>query len=79
MDEQKLKKTFIRALGIDENKVVDTLEYGTIIEWDSIGHMHLIYEIEESFGIMIDTEDVIAMSTFKIAKDIVKKYIDENN
>ncbi len=79
MDIQKLKEAFMVALGIDENDVVDTLEYATIKEWDSIAHMKLIAEIEESFDIMIDTDDVIAMSTFKIAKDIVKRYADENN
>ncbi len=79
MDEQKLKEAFETALGLDGDNIVDTLEYATLREWDSIAHMKLIAEIEESFDIMIDTEDVIAMSTFKLAKDIVKRYVEENN
>ncbi|MCP5005857.1 MAG: acyl carrier protein [Planctomycetes bacterium] len=78
MDEQKLRETFVEALDIKEENVIDSLEYGTILEWDSIGHMKLIYEIETDFDIMIDTDDVIAMSTFGKAKDIVKKYSDED-
>jgi acyl carrier protein len=78
MNEQKLRKAFVDALDLEEYSVVDSLEYGTVKEWDSIGHMKLISEIESNFDIMIDTDDVIAMNTFGRAKDIVKKYSDEN-
>ncbi|MAZ57183.1 MAG: acyl carrier protein [Gammaproteobacteria bacterium] len=72
--EQRLKKVFSESLGVDLEIIQDTLEYNTISEWDSIGHMSLIAAIEEEFDIMIETDDIIDMSSFKIAKDIVKKY-----
>ena len=72
--EQRLKKVFSESLGVDMEIIQDTLEYNTISEWDSIGHMSLIAAIEEEFDIMIETDDIIDMSSFKIAKDIVKKY-----
>ena len=72
--EQRLKKVFSESLGIDKNQVVDDLEYNTIQEWDSVGHMSLIAAIEEEFDIMIETDDIIDMSSFKIAKKIVAKY-----
>ena len=72
--EQRLKKVFSESLGIDKNQVDDGLEYNTIQEWDSVGHMSLIDAIEEEFDIMIETDDIIDMSSFKIAKKIVAKY-----
>ena len=72
--EQRLKKVFSESLGVDLEIIQDALEYNTISEWDSIGHMSLIAAIEEEFDIMIETDDIIDMSSFKIAKDIVKKY-----
>ncbi|MBT4959898.1 MAG: acyl carrier protein [Flavobacteriaceae bacterium] len=72
--EQRLKKVFSESLGIDKNQVDDGLEYNTIQEWDSVGHMSLIAAIEEEFDIMIETDDIIDMSSFKIAKKIVAKY-----
>jgi len=72
--EQRLKKVFSESLGIDKNQVDDGLEYNTIQEWDSVGHMSLIAAIEEEFDIMIETDDIIDMSSFKIAKKIVEKY-----
>jgi len=72
--ENKLKSIFAESLGINENLVIDTLRYAEIPQWDSVAHMALIAAIEEGFDIMIDTEDVIDMSSFEKAKLIVTKY-----
>lgn len=72
--EQKLKELFATALNIPVEQVVDTLEYNSIPEWDSISHMALIAAIDESFEIMMDTEDVIDLSSFAKAKEILRKY-----
>lgn len=74
MNEQKLKKAFIEALGIDESQVVDSLTYNSIPEWDSIAHMALIAEIDDVFDTMLDTDDVLDMSSFAKAKEILAKY-----
>jgi acyl carrier protein len=74
-NETALKTAFVSALGIDESAVVDGLEYNTIAEWDSIGHMRLIAEIEGAFDIMVETDDLLAMDTYKAAKEIVAKYV----
>ena len=73
--ESKLKTFFAESLGINENQVTDTLRYAEIPQWDSVAHMALIAAIEEGFDIMIDTEDVIDMSSFEKAKQIVTKYL----
>ncbi len=72
---EKLKNAFTQALGIDENIVRDSLAYQSIPQWDSITHMILISEIESAFDISLETDDVIDMSSFEKAREIVKKYI----
>lgn len=73
--ESKLRYTFAESLDIDESIVTDNLRYAEIAQWDSVAHMALIAAIEEAFDIMIDTEDVIDMSSFEKAKEIVAKYL----
>lgn len=73
--ESKLKSIFAESLGISESLVTDTLSYAEIPQWDSVAHMALVAAIEEGFDIMIDTEDVIDMSSFEKAKQIVTKYL----
>ena len=70
----KLANSFSEALGIDSSLVVDSLQYQSIPEWDSISHMVLISQLEEDFEISIDTDDVIAMSSVEKAKEILSKY-----
>ena len=73
-NNDRLRTIFSEALGIDKDRVVDQLEYNTIPEWDSVAHMALVAAIDEGFEIMLDTDDVIDMSSFSTARDILKKY-----
>ena len=72
--ELKLKESFAEALNIDVNTVNVGLKYQAIPEWDSISHMMLISQIEEDFDISIDTDDVIDLSSFEKAIEILSKY-----
>ena len=71
---QQLKKIFAEGLGINEDAVTDDLTYQSIKQWDSVGHMALIAAIETQFDIMMDTDDIIDMSSFAKAKEIIQKY-----
>lgn len=73
-NELKLKKIFAEALGVDESIIVDELTYKSIDQWDSLAHMTIIAFIEDQFNIMMETDDVIDMSSFLKAKEILKKY-----
>lgn len=73
--EPRLAVVFAKSLAIDEADVTDELAYQSITQWDSVAHMALVAAIEEEFDIMMDTDDVIDMSSFAIAKNIVQKYL----
>jgi acyl carrier protein len=69
-----LRNAFVEALGISPDADFDDLEYAKTPGWDSVAHMKLISEIENTFDIMLDTEDVIDMSSFPVAMKIVEKH-----
>ena len=73
--EDRVRAQFVECFGISEDIVVDELEYASIPQWDSVAHMSLIVGLEDEFDIMIETDDVIDMSSFKKAKEIVNKYL----
>lgn len=73
-NQQKLVQSFVQALGVTEDQVTDQLTYNTIKEWDSTAHMILISELENAFDVMLDTDDIIDMSTVAKAKEILAKY-----
>lgn len=73
-NSEKLRAVFSEALAIDIERVVDELMYNTIDEWDSLAHMVLVADIESAFDIMLETEDIIDMSSFGKAKEILAGY-----
>jgi acyl carrier protein len=74
MSIELFKKCFVEGLGVKPEAVVDTLTYNTVPEWDSRGHMSLVVELENAFNLMLDTDDIIAMSSVAQAKLILEKY-----
>ena len=71
---KKLKGAFSKVLEISEENVIDELTYNSIQEWDLIGHMGLVTEIETILEIMLDTDDIKDMNSFATAKKILVKY-----
>ncbi|GEK09533.1 phosphopantetheine-binding protein [Pseudoalteromonas sp. L23] len=74
---EKLRNIFASVLDIPLEEVTDELAYGQHDKWDSMSHMMLIADIESNFDIMIDTDDIIDMSSFAKAQEIVAKYESE--
>ena len=69
---EKYKNAFITAFEISEDKLPG-LKYQDIEAWDSVGHMGLIAELEDAFDIMMDTDDIIDLSSFEKGMEILTK------
>lgn len=72
-NSEKYTHAFVETFEIEASET-EGLEYQAIPTWDSIGHMSLIVALEESFDIMMDTDDIIDLSSFKKGKEIMAKY-----
>jgi len=42
--------------------------------WDSVGHMGMIAALEDVFGIMMETEDIIEFASYTVGIEKLKKY-----
>ena len=73
-NKEKYNKVFTESFSINESKLGDNLEYNSIPEWDSVGHMSLIAELEEAFDIMMEMDDIIDFSSYKKGLELVAKY-----
>jgi acyl carrier protein len=72
-DLDRLRAVFRSSLELPADFDVDSLEYRGIEKWDSLAHMSLVAALEDEFDVMIDTDDVIDMSSFGKAKSILQK------
>lgn len=64
---------FVKALSVDLKELND-LKYNDVQSWDSIGHMGLMSEIEETFNIFLEVDDIINFSSYKEGIMILKRY-----
>ena len=70
---EKYINAFVETFEIEADGI-ESLEYQSIITWDSVGHMVLITALEVAFDIMMDTDDIIDLSSFEKGKEIMAKY-----
>lgn len=69
---EKYNKVFCENLEIESDKLAGLTYQGTPL-WDSVGHMTLISALEDAFDIMMETDDIIDLSSFEKGKEILSK------
>lgn len=62
------------VFSVEPGSITDDLAYNSIQAWDSVGHMMLMSALENEYGIMLETEDIIDFSTIGKGKEILEKY-----
>lgn len=70
---EKYNAAFVESFGVTEDQLPG-LAYQSIEDWDSVGHMQLIAELEDAFDIMFDTDDIIDFSSYEKGKELIAKY-----
>lgn len=69
---EKYNNAFMDTFEITEEQL-SGLQYQDITAWDSVGHMSLIASLEDAFDIMMDTDDIIDLSSYEKGKEILAK------
>ena len=72
--EEKLRAAFAEVLGLGPGTDFESLAYRRTAVWESVAHMQLVAALESQFGVMLETDDVIDLSSFPKAREILAKY-----
>jgi len=70
---KKLTTILAKVLLIDESKISDEMSRKTVKEWDSMAHLMLVSELESTFEIIMDDNDIIKIQTVADIKKILQK------
>ena len=70
---EKYDDAFLSNFKVSKDDLPE-LEYQGIFEWDSVGHMDLIADLESAFGVHFNTKDVLRLSSYEKGKGILKEY-----
>ena len=70
----RLKQAFTEALELPAGVEHGTLAYRETPAWDSLAHMQLVIAVESAFDVMLETEEVLALSSFGEACTILRRH-----
>ena len=69
---EKYNQVFTSTLEITENQLKG-LSYQSVELWDSVGHMTLVANLEDTFDRMMETDDIIDLSSYEKGIEILKE------
>lgn len=72
--EEKIFQQFISVIGVSAEEDRSTIRYNETPGWDSVAHMTLVAALETEFDCMLDMEDILDLSSYDKAIEIMKKY-----
>lgn len=72
-NKEKYNNVFIENLDVKEEQL-DALKYQDVPQWDSVGHMTLVSELEDAFDIQFETDDIVDFNSYQKGMEILAKY-----
>jgi acyl carrier protein len=73
-NKEKYENVFIECFSVAKELLNDKFVYQCVPAWDSVGHMGMIAALEDAFGIMMETEDIVEFGSYTIGIEKLKKY-----
>ena len=73
-NRKKYQEVFQNVFGVDETDLNEDFTSDQVAGWDSVTQMTLITELEDAFGIMMDTDDIFEFRSNHNGMRILKKY-----
>ena len=58
LDQRKLETVIVSALELAPEQYSAELAFGHVGTWDSLGHVNLIFSVEEEFGVKFDSTEI---------------------
>lgn len=72
--EDRVFAQFADVLSLDPSVDRADLVYNEHPGWDSVAHMTLVAALETEFDCMLEMDDILDMSSFAKAVEIMQKY-----
>lgn len=70
---EKLNNIFVEVFGVEEAVLNADFRKENVAAWDSIHQLSVVTAMEETFDILLDPEDIIALDSYQAAKEILEK------
>lgn len=55
---ESIQQALAQALNVDPGEIGPETQFGDLPQWDSMGHMEVMVELEKNFGVEISAETI---------------------
>ncbi len=69
----KLENLLAEVMGIPAEAVTNDLAMKDLDAWDSLKHMELVVSLEQSFGLELTFDEIVAMRSVREIKRVLKE------
>lgn len=73
-NREKYQKIFMDVFGVNEDVLNESFTFKDVEAWDSLTHLTIISELENSFDVLFETEDILHFGGYENGKKILSKY-----
>lgn len=74
MNKQKYIDIFTNIFGVEEDELNENFNFKDVEAWDSFTHLTLIGELEATFDVMFETDDILHFGGFENGMAILSRY-----
>jgi acyl carrier protein len=65
---------FIEIFQVNQNELNADFNANNVDKWDSICQLGLVTNMEDTFDVMLDPEDIMGFKSYDLGKTILEKY-----
>ena len=73
-NKEKYQQVFTEIFEVDSSELNVSFNFKDVDSWDSFAHLTLISELEDTFDIMFESEDILHFGGYLNGMEILKKY-----
>lgn len=73
-NQNKYAEIFQSVFEVEEKVLDGSFNFKDVEKWDSLTHLTLIGELEASFDVMFETDDILHFGGYENGKAILRKY-----
>ena len=73
-NRKKYQQIFEEVFHVDNRELSEHFTFKDVDAWDSFAHLTLISELEDAFGIMFESDDILHFGGYVNGMEILKRY-----
>jgi len=70
---QTLEELMAGLFNVERSRITDSFAMKDTATWDSLKHMELVFSLEQTFGVDLTFEDIVAMKTVNDIRRILRE------